>query len=378
MNAPRPRFPGVRGAYTERMSDPTSATAAPALEPAPTLRIESEALYDFAAATVLGAVLGLVISYAIPDLPLAGAPWSFGDIAALAAAVVAMLASGVGYWRSRHMPGQEWRLGLRPWKFTVNTISVVLVHGILALLATFAVYLVLSLAFIGLTMIPFWGAVLMGLTLGLNGYVAYRSASRMTTSRMATLLVTFILIGALTAMVTTTDPEWWMIHFSHLGTFDSVSSLLFNGTLIVGGLLVTTFAVYIANDMRALVERGVLHRANGPRIVSTLFAIMGVMLAGVGLVPVDVNMLIHNLSATGMAIMFLGLLIAGPGLMPGMPRAYFLASWGFLAALVTSIVLFATTYFGLTAFEIIVFALIFGWIAVFIRFLGVAGQAETA
>jgi amino acid transporter len=55
-----------------------------------------------------------------------------------------------------------------------------------------------------------------------------------------------------------------------------------------------------------------------------------------------------------------------------MPRAYFFASWGFLAALVASIVLFIVGYFGLTAFEIIVFALIFGWLAVFIRFLGVA------
>jgi hypothetical protein len=30
----------------------------------------------------------------------------------------------------------------------------------------------------------------------------------------------------------------------------------------------------------------------------------------------------------------------------------------------------------LTAFEIIVFALIFGWLAVFIRFMGVADQPE--
>jgi hypothetical protein len=36
----------------------------------------------------------------------------------------------------------------------------------------------------------------------------------------------------------------------------------------------------------------------------------------------------------------------------------------------------AVGYFSLTAFEIIVFALIFGWIAVFIRFLGVAGQRD--
>jgi hypothetical protein len=61
-----------------------------------------------------------------------------------------------------------------------------------------------------------------------------------------------------------------------------------------------------------------------------------------------------------------------------MPRTYFVASWAFLAAMVASVILFipAVGYFSLTAFEIIVFALIFGWIAVFIRFLGVAGQRD--
>jgi hypothetical protein len=103
---------------------------------------------------------------------------------------------------------------------------------------------------------------------------------------------------------------------------------------------------------------------------------MGVMLACVGLIPVDVNLLLHNLSATGMALMFLALLIAGPRLLRGMPRTYFLSAWAFLAATVLSVVLFVVTYFSLTAFEIIVFALIFGWIAVFIRFLGVTGQHE--
>ena len=78
----------------------------------------------------------------------------------------------------------------------------------------------------------------------------------MTTQRMSSLLMAFIVLGTLTAMVTTPDTEWWKVHFSHLGTFDDLSSWIFNGTLIAGGLLVTTFAVYIANDMHALVAAG--------------------------------------------------------------------------------------------------------------------------
>ena len=72
-------------------------------------------------------------------------------------------------------------------------------------------------------------------------------------------------------MITTPDPEWWTVHFSQLGTFDDLSSWVFNGTLIAGGLLVTTFAVYIANDMQQLADEGVLANPRAPRIVSTLF-----------------------------------------------------------------------------------------------------------
>jgi hypothetical membrane protein len=366
--APRP--------YTDAMTTKTAATHPEGVAPAPTLRAESEAIYAAAAAGALGALYGLVVALVVPDIPLADTTGAFGLFAAIGAAVVAAAASGTGYWRSRNHPGQEWRKSLASWKFTVNTISVVIVHTALAFLATYAGFRLLGLGFIGLPVITFWAIVLMTVTLGLTAYIVYLSVSRMNTQRMSSLLMAFIVIGTLTAMLTTPDPEWWKVHFSQLGTFDDLSSWVFNGTLIAGGLLVTTFAVYIANDMEALLSAGVLTNPRSPRIVSTLFVIMGIMLACVGIFPVDFSLLLHNLSATGMAIMFLVLLIAGPKLLRGMPRTYFLSAWAFLAATVLSVILFVVTYFSLTAFEIIVFALIFGWIAVFIRFLGVTGQHE--
>ncbi|WP_457099908.1 hypothetical protein [Microbacterium sp. P5_E9] len=353
--------------------DHPASAASPQGAPAPSLRVMSEGLSTGAASGILGLIIGLVSAYVWPSLPLSG-DGSFGQLAAVSAGVVAAASTGVGYWRSRHSAGQEWRLTLAPWKFTVNTISVVVVHTILAMLATLALYYVLGLAFIGLTMVPFWSATLLAITLGLAGHLTYTSSSRMTTQRMSSLLMAFVLIGVLTSMVTTTDPDWWLLHFSQLGTFDSISSVVFNGTLIAGGLLVTTFAVYVGNDMRVLVDRGLLGNTKSPRTVSVLFVVMGIMLAGVGLVPVDVNLAIHNLSATGMAIVYASLLIAAPRLFKGMPRTFFVTSWGFLAATVLSVALFVSTYFGLTAFEIIVFALVFAWIATFIRFLGVTAQ----
>jgi hypothetical membrane protein len=342
--------------------------------PAPTRRVESEAIYGAFVAGGIGAVYGLIVAVIATRLEIGTDEVSFASYAAIGAGIVAIAAAILGYWRSRSLPGQEWRKNLPSWKFTVNTISVVIVHAGLAFVMTYAMFRVLALGFIGLPIVPFWAVVLMAVTLGLTTWIVYLSVSRMTTQRMSTLLMAFITIGTLTAMVTTPDPQWWEVHFSQLGTFDNLSSAVFNGTLIAGGLLVTTFAVYIANDMEALAAAGVLTSPRGPRIVPVMFVIMGIMLACVGIFPVDVNLWLHNLSASGMAAMFLGMLIAAPKLFRGMPRTYFVASWAFLAATVASVVLFVVQYFSLTAFEILVFALIFGWIAVFIRFLGVAGQ----
>jgi hypothetical membrane protein len=364
------------------MPDPLAPAAAsraavsPTPAPAPSLRVVNEALTAGLAAAAVGVLLGLVISAVWPGLPLSGTG-SFGSASALAAGVIAAASTGTGYWRSRHSPGQEWRLALPRWKFTINAVSVVIVHTILAILATIALYYILSQGFIGLTMEPFWAALLMAVNLFLAAHLSYMSASRMTTQRMSTLLVSFIGIGALTSTITAPEADWWTYHFSQLGTFDTLSSWIFNGTLIAGGLLVTTFAVYVANDLRALVDRGILTNAHAPRTVSTVFVVMGVMLAFVGIVPVDVNLVVHNLSATGMAVVFLGLLIAAPRVLRGMPRTFFITTWGFLAALVISVVLFVVGYFGLTAFEIIVFSLVFAWIAVFIRFLGLTAQQES-
>jgi hypothetical membrane protein len=366
--------------YTDAMTAQPAKADSPKLSRrdagARTLRVESAAVYIAFISGAIGAVYGLVVSFYAADRELFGGEWSFGIMAAIGSAIIAAIGAAIGYWRARLRPGEEWRLSLPAWKYTVNTISVVIAHTALAFLATYATFRVLSLGFVGLPVIAFWAVVLMAVALGLTGYFVFLSVSRMTTQRMSSLLMSFIVLGTLTSMVTTPDKEWWEVHFSQLGTFDDLSSWVFNGTLIAGGLLVTSFAVYIAIDMDALIARGRLTNPRSSRIVSSLFVVMGIMLAFVGIVPVDVNLLIHNLSATGMAIVFLVLLIGGPKLLAGMPPAYFISSWSFLGATVASAVLFAVGYFGLTAFEILVFALIFGWISVFIRFLGAAGMRD--
>jgi len=332
-----------------------------------TVRGETEAIYAALSAGALGAILGIVATIGM-GLEFWGWP-SAGAFASFAAAGVAVASSATAYARSSRVSGQEWRKTLPLWRIIVNTIAVTVVHAALAALAIALVYLVLGLGFVGVVLRPFGGGILGAVSIGLVAYLTYLSASRMTTQRLSSLLVSFVALGTLSAMATSPEQDWWRYHFSELGTFGTFSSFAFNGTLIAGGLLVTTFATYVQSDMTALVVADRLRSRRGPGVVAVLFAIMGVMLAMVGIVPLNVNEPIHNLSASGMALMFFGLLGSSPWLLRGLPRAFFLSTAAIAIAFVGSIVLFLTGYFNLTAFEIAVFALIFGWIAIFIRFL---------
>ena len=131
-----------------------SAVHAPVDVTTPSLRVVNEGLGAALSAGILGAVLGLIFT------------WRAGH----AAVGHRILRRAVGDRRRgrdggldqpgvlalAHSVGQEWRRALAPWKFGVNAVSVVLVHTILAVLATIAGYFVLGEGFIGLTMVPFW------------------------------------------------------------------------------------------------------------------------------------------------------------------------------------------------------------------------------
>jgi hypothetical membrane protein len=339
--------------------------------------MESEAVLVGSIAAAIGAIVGAV-AFAGENPPIWGG-WSLGLVAAIVVLVLGLVSGFLGYWRSRHISGQEWRLDLKPWKFIVDATSVAGVHTLIATLGTMATFFLLQLSFQGLYVDGWTSSAGIALAGGIATYLIYLSVSKIDTTKMASLLVVFMVVSTLTVMSTAQDPQWWEYHFSQLGTFDTRSSGLFNLTLMVSGLLVTTFALYLQRDIRRLTDAGVLAHAWSERVVAILFIVLGLMLAGVGAFPLDVNAFMHNACASGMAFAFGGLLISAPWVLRGMPTTFFLVTGGFLAGMVVSVILFAVTgYFNLTAFELVVFAIIFGWIATFIRFLSATANQSDA
>lgn len=337
-------------------------------EPRTSVDVESEA---FAVAVAVG-----LVSIVVGGLLFAGTnPPIWGGISLGVAAAGSILIAGVivayvGYWRSRSIDGQQWRLELKSWKFIVDATTVAFVHAVLAVLAAIAVFLLLQRSFQGLTLDAPFTTIALALVTALAAYWIYLSVSSITTPKMSSLLVLFMTFGTLTAMATSSDPAWWEYHFSQLGTFGDRSSSLFNLTLIIAGFFVTTFALYLQRDLQVLVDRRVLVNPRAPRTVSVFFVVMGVMLACVGIFPLTVSVLLHNLSASGMAVTFLVLLFSSPWVLKGLPGRFFLVSGGFAVALIVGALLFEPIgYYNLTAFELVAFAIIFAWIAVFIRYI---------
>lgn len=353
----------------------TSNAARPASSSRTLVDVESEA---FGVAIAVGVVTLIVggIMFAGTTPPIWGGI-SLGVASAGSILIAGVIVAYVGYWRSRSIDGQQWRLELASWKFIVDATSVALVHAVLAVLAAIATFLLLQRSFQGLVLDAPFTTIAMALVTALAGYWIYLSVSSITTPKLSSLLVLFMTFGTITAMATSSDPAWWEYHFSQLGTFGDRSSSLFNLTLIIAGVLVTTFALYLQRDLQVLVDRGVLVKPTAPRTVSIVFVIMGVMLACVGIFPLTVSVLLHNLSAMGMAVAFLVLLFASPWILTGLPRRFFVVCAGFAFALIGGALLFEPVqYYNLTAFELVAFAIIFAWIAIFIRFISALADEE--
>ena len=83
--------------------------------------------------------------------------------------------------------------------------------------------------------------------------------------------------------------------------------------------------------------------------------------------PVDQFFALHTGVASGMVVAYGVLVIRLPHWIPGMPRAFVLLGWLFLAVTLVLAVLFFVGYYTLTAVELVAGILVFAWIILFIR-----------
>lgn len=332
-----------------------------------------------------GGTFVLVVIVALPtfwgrSLAIAG-PDSLGQFAAIAAGVIGVLA---------YLAGRLWsRAGLSPFAAppgsaargvsgvdVFDTIAIAVAHGVVALLGWLALSAVLANGFQDAAVYFLSAAVLAAVACAVTGYIVFASAVHMDLMRLSTVLAAFVVVGILTAMLSAPDPHWWMLHLSALGMTSSVSSLSFNLTLIVGGVIVTALARY-STEVRGLPAADGDHPDGERRRAALLrvrvcLILIGVLLAGVGVFPLNVSAVLHNVSAVGMIVVFSLLVFWVRAALPEAPASFFILGYVLFATVVVMLVFFVVGYYVLTATELVAGAAVFSWLIVYLRVSGAA------
>jgi hypothetical protein len=269
------------------------------------------------------------------------------------------------------LPQLAWRRELPGFTRGLDALGLALLHVAIIFLACVLLFDLLQNAFKELTLDGFSAGVIVGLAAAASVYFVYLGGANVSSYTISSLLAVLLVGGGLTSMTTAEDPLWWERNFSALGVGDAVSSWAFNLTILISGAVITTLAGYVTADLRQWAVRRSDYRAGGIRAVKWMLVAVGLLLIGVAVFPVDTMFVLHNVCATGMVLVFAGLIGSIRWLVPGFSASFFTLSGMVLGGLVTSVLLFFPVgYFGLTALELVSAALVFVWLIVFIRNIG--------
>ncbi len=183
------------------------------------------------------------------------------------------------------------------------------------------------------------------------------------TMHLAGLVLVVLVGGILASILTTSDPLWWQLHFSQLGTFHDLSAAFFNNTLKVGGSLVVVYAVRVRRDLRRLGRRA--GRRGAPTSAAFFLTVIGVNLALVGCIPLNTNKDLHDKVAGMMVLGFAALLLTSPFLLHRLPKRLVISTSVVFVFLFAGAWLFVTATINLALFEVIAFSAMFAWSGVF-------------
>lgn len=365
------------------MTAPTSAPQARSTQPSTSIRrvlrhpaenaesLESVALLAGAAAFVVGLAVAWIFFWG-RNVPIAG-PASLGQFVAIGGAVVAIAAFVFGRAVLRRpVPSLQEHVddgldvqGARLHWFDI--VALALAHAVIVLLGWIGLADLLERSFIGAVVFTFPAAVLSGVAFAVTAYAVFLSSARLTPMLLSLVLAVFLVVGALASMLSSSDPQWWQKNLSALGITNDVSSLAFNLTLIIAGAIVTIIARYGTASLPTSTPLDLRHR----NLVRVSLALIGVLLACVGIFPVSEFFLLHNTVATGMAVVYAVVVFALPRWVPSMPKVFVILGYVYVAVTVLLGIFFAVGYYNLTAVELVAGVLIFSWIILFLRNAGV-------
>lgn len=312
--------------------------------------------------------LAFSLIYFINETPPLFGRYSIGLTTAFLAAIVTFILFVIA-WR---VPkgGRSSKKAVRALQnggYWVKRSAVAFVHAALVFLLLSALFYLLQHAFKGLELSALVASVIVAITVGSVSYMVYPLIRTLTLENLSVILATFLGVGVLTSAMSMQDATWWQYHFSSLGAGNPVAAVTFNITLIVAGIVVVAITQLVTDTLKEVAIERHYKSTKGISTARIMLMITGLGLACVGLFPFDDYLTIHNIAASGMAIMFIALIAGLPKFIPLFDRSFYTLSYSMLAGIVISTFLFINGYLNLTAFELVAAGVIFSWFIVFVR-----------
>lgn len=325
---------------------------------------ETRAVWATAVCFVAGLLGGVLVLWGNPR-PVAGdgsVAMPMALVAGFVAAAAFVVSTGM-HRRGDHASMPGWQVAISSLSAVALTIAFAGVTALAVLLASE----VFAVGLQGLELPAVGGGILTGVASAVGGRLTFEAGIELRTTDLANLLFVYLIVGTLFAMITAADPRWWELNFSQLGI--GAGAWAFNGTLVVAGLLIATVGSYIGRDLHRILGDAALGRIAW---VVVLWAATGVALAGVGMVPLERNLLGHNLFALSALVLFTVAGVVTTIVMPGPPRPLVVTSVAIAALIVLAAVLaFGFDLYSVTALEAIVIGLGLLWLTTQVRMLAV-------
>lgn len=188
--------------------------------------------------------------------------------------------------------------------------------------------------------------------------------------RLGQLAVLSLPAGVLVSVATTRDPDWWGLYFSQLGAFADFSGRMFNTTAVFSGFFLAAYGVFIVLALPPTTRRRSA-RAFRAAIVSA-----GLHLMAVGLVPIPVSAVMHDIIASGLGLSFLAIVVTGLAL-PGHSRRFRRATRFCVALLATGMAVLTAGLITLALYEFVAFVAMGIWLLSLPRALARRAHADS-
>lgn len=251
-----------------------------------------------------------------------------------------------------------------------NFVTLTIAHTILLYAFYSLFFYVIDFAFIGAQFDNFTASWLILIFVAIGNYCMIYSALSLTFVRITTIFSLTTIGGLFLSMITNTNPNWWQINFSFLGTQSAGNNWQFNMTLIFSALLMLTLTDYIFGD---IIEQNKLPRQDYIKltILRVLFSLICLSLGLIGAFENVADSWLHtahNFAARSMVALMLVIILLQKWLVPRISKEFLILSYTFAGFMVALIILFmGVHYISLTAFEILGYGLGFSWLILFLQ-----------